>query len=269
MMHALAWSGGRTLWLKYGEGKMRYAMRYVVLSFVLFPVFAAFGTIGANYARMTVEKEGKELVVSHLVKMRCPLLICTNRDHELSVEELERMGVQWEECNSVFIPNIVRLDRRPKSVARWKMLGHTYSLKPINVDDVEAALRDERAPERCTLLYVQTPRARMDTREYWRFTGDFSWAFSHLPEFDREVFIQQIEIQYRGGTVYEDLFMRAGARRYKLEHPYSVLPLNPNELLWRIATGFPLIEDYAYEANSYLFESCGKRGGYGSPQDTP
>jgi hypothetical protein len=109
----------------------------------------------------------------------------------------------------------------------------------------------------------------MDTRKYWHFTGDFSWAFSHLPEFDREVFIQQIEIQYRGGTVYEDLFMRAGARRYKLEQPYSVLPLNPNELLWRIATGFPLIEDYAYEANSYLFESCGKRGAYGSPQDTP
>ena len=82
----------------------------------------------------------------------------------------------------------------------------------------------------------------------------------NLPEFDEELYVQQVEILYREATDYEDLFKRAGARRYQMEQPYSVLPLNPNEWLWRLISGFPLIEEYAYEANSYVFKSCDKSG---------
>jgi len=264
MLHALAWAGGFQLWNKYKDSKVRWAAGYLVGCFVLFPVFGAISTIGAYSTRMEVEKAGKELAAKQLKTMQCPLLISTNRDHELSVEELQRMGVPWSECNTLFFPNQVRLDaashelfeKRPG--VRWKMQGHTYSLRNVDLTAITESLLNQEPPERCALLYVQTARARMDTHEFERFSGDFGWAFHNLPEFDEELYVQQVEIQYREATDYEDLFKQSGARRFQMEQPYSVFPLNPNEWLWRAISGFPIIEDYAYEANSYVFESCNK-----------
>jgi hypothetical protein len=257
LLHGMAWESGRRLWAQNPLGAKRWAVGYMVLCFGLFPVFGAYGTIGQYTTRMNVEKEAKALVAKQLKSMHCPLLIVTNRDHELSIEELERMGVVWSDCNSIFIPNTVRLDPSPNEFEQWKMQGHTYKLKAIDLKEAEKALLAGHPPKRCALLYVQTPRARMDTHEYWRFSGDFGWAFSHLPEFDEEVYIQQIEIQYREGTGYESLFQSAGARRYQVDEPFDLLPLNPNEWLWRVFTDFPIVEEYVYEANSYVFPGCG------------
>lgn len=151
---------------------------------------------------------------------------------------------------------MVHLDPSPADMLEWKLQGHRYSLKPSDVSDIEQSLRNGEAPKRCVYLYTQTPRAMMDTQDYRRFAGDFSWAFGRMPEFDEAIYGQQLEIQFRETTTTERLFRLAGGQEIRTEQSIDLFPLNMNEIPGRLWQGLPIIESYAYEGHVIYFEKC-------------
>jgi len=260
ILHGLAWSGAALLVADARERPrwVRPIAWLVAGSFALFPLGAASNGVQLFRARMAVELVAKTALAERLKQpgITCPFVIVVNRDHELAVEELQALEVDWTQCSELFVPNLVHLDPSDSDLESWKIQGHTYSLTPSDNDGMAQKLLDGEALERCTYLYLQTPKAMMDTSDYQRFAGDFAWAFNNLPEFDEEVYRQQVEIQYREHIAYQKLFGRAGAGEVLVEEPFTVFPLNPNEALQRLFRGIPVIETYSYEGRTLFFENC-------------
>lgn len=257
IVHGLAWAAGLALVRLRGR-LLRPAAWVILVCFAATPLIGAANSIQLFRARMGVELEAKRALAQVLTRpgAHCPVVIATNRDNELATEELEALGVPWADCSRLFVPNKIALDPSDADIHAFEIQGHTYSHKPLDLRRLQEDLKEGRTPEGCVLLFVQTPRAMMDTADFWRFAGDFTWAFGKLPEFNEDVFTQQIEVQYREHTAFEMLFRRAGAREIKVEVPFDLLPLNPNELLTRLISGPPVIESYAFEGRILYFDAC-------------
>ncbi|MFT7625597.1 MAG: hypothetical protein ACI9WU_004788 [Myxococcota bacterium] len=272
ILHGLAWDGGFRLLAalpRAAEGasagsRTWHGVSWVLASWVLVGCFGAFALFGATNgiwqwrARMGVELEAKSSLAELLKKddVVCPFVIAVNRNHELAVEELEAMGVEWTQCSTLFVPNRVKLDPGPYDLHKWRIQGHTYSGKEFDADDMRERILAGQAPKECVYLFLQTPRAMMDSSDFEKFAGDFAWAFDKLPEFDDEAYVQQIEIRFRETTSYEKLFRAAGAGEISVASEFFQLPSNPNEALQRVLRGVPVIERYAYQGIVMSFEAC-------------
>lgn len=262
MLHGLAWTGAAVALdaarLSARPRLARGLTWVVVVCFAAFPLSGASNGIQLFRARMSVESTAKAALAERLKQpgLSCPFVIAINRDHELASEELEAFGVDWTRCSTLFVPNRVHLDPADADLSNWRVQGHRYSLLPADQQPMTDALLEGRPPARCTYLYLQTPKATMDTGDYRRFSGDFLWAFGRLPEFDEEVYEQQVEIQFRERTGYQKLFERGGAGQIGVESTFDLLPLNLNEAPRRLLSGLPVIESYAYEGRLFYFESC-------------
>ncbi|MEC8025001.1 MAG: hypothetical protein VX223_13815, partial [Myxococcota bacterium] len=235
---------------------------------VLFTVFLAWypfaGAVnGIDFwrARMNTERLAKLELVDALGDAPCPFIIATNRNSELAVEELQAFGVDWQKCSSLFVPNKVQHDLSAGDEAEWKVQGHSYELDVLEVEGLQSlhkALHAGKAPDRCTYLYFQSPKAMMETHDFKRFAGDFQWAFGNLPEFDEEVHAQQVETMFREEIGYQKFMLRAGADERVVESPFVILPANMTESLGRLLSGIPVIETYAYEGRVLSLQNCRK-----------
>ena len=261
MLAAISWTS-LLLAVRATPRWARIAGWIVAGSYALFPPSQALNGVTQMRARMEVERAAKGALAARLKApgIMCPFIIAVNRDHELAAEELTELGVDWQTCNQLFVPNRVHLDPGDLDYEEWRVQGHRYSLLAASAGGLAEALLDGRAPENtCAYLYVQGPKSMMETRDFKRFSGDFDWAYGRLPEFDQEVYEQQVEIQFREQTGYEKLFRRAGGGELAYESPFFMFPLNPNELVGRLRLGLPVIESYAYEARILYFETCSTR----------
>ncbi len=258
ILHGLAWDGGLRLWEASSARRDRIVAGLLVGMFGLFALFGAINGIEQWRARMAVELEAKAALAELLKKdhVVCPFVIAVNRNHELAVEELEALGVEWTHCSTLFVPNRVKLDPGPNDLHKWRIQGHTYSLDMVDSTAIRDRVLAGEAPDSCVYLYLQAARAMMDTSDFQKFAGDFEWAFEKLPEFDDEAYVQQIEIKYRETTSYELLFRKAGASEISLAMPFIQLPINPNEAVQRLIRGLPVLELYDYEGRVLAFERC-------------
>lgn len=222
-----------------------------------FPFAGAVNGIDTWRARMEVERSAKFVLADTLTGVECPFVIATNRNSELAVEELQDFGVQWQDCSILFVPNKVHHDLSAGDEAEWQVQGHSYELEVTEgMKEIHTALHAGRAPERCTYLYFQSPKAMMDTHDFHRFSGDFDWAFGNLPEFDEEVHAQQIETMFREEIGYQKFMRRAGAEENVSEATFVLLPVNLTEAFGRLLEGLPVIETYAYEGRILSLEKC-------------
>jgi hypothetical protein len=260
ILHGFAWMSARTLFRSLPTlSRWNRPPAWIVLfCFAFFPLVSANNGIQQFRARMWVESRAKPALAEQLKRdnVACPFIIAVNRDHELAAEELESLGVNWDQCTELFVPNRVQLDPSLADFDEWRIQGHRYDLLPTVNSDISDALLAGHAPARCSYLYLQNPKAMMETQNFTLFSGDFSWAYGHLPEFDEEVYAQQIEIQYREQIGYQMLFKRSGATEIAYETPFTVLPTHPNELFGRLLSDLPVIETYAYEGRLFFFENC-------------
>ncbi len=256
MLYALAWHGLSVAWVRGGSVR--------VLGAVLGTCLAAFGPMNASNtvqqfrARMAVEQRAKLELATRLrdPAVFCPFVIATNRDNELAAEELEALGVTWTRCSEIFVPNKLRLDPGDEEFPTWQLQGHAYSLRPTDPEHIRGPLVAGHAPDACTYVFLERAKAMMDTSDFERFSGDFAWAFENLPEFDREVHRQQVEIQYRETTCFERLFKRAGATEATMSADYVWFPLLPNELVMRLWRGLPFVELYEWRIDVLALEGC-------------
>ena len=211
-------------------------------------------------ARMQTERAAKLALVETLEGAPCPFIIATNRNSELAIEELEGLGTEWQACANLFVPNKVQHDLAAGDEGEWKIQGHSYELDSIDdLEEIHRSLHAGKAPERCTYLYFQSPKAMMETHDFKRFSGDFEWAFGNLPEFDSEVHAQQVEVMFREEIGYQKFMRRAGAVERLIESPFVVLPANLTEVVGRLRHGLPVIETYAYEGRVLALQSCRRR----------
>lgn len=257
IVHGLAWAAAWHFHTAL-QGRRRWLGWAVSATFALFVPLSAANGIQQFRARMDVELVAKTQLAALLKQahVTCPFVIATNRNAELATEELQVLGVNWTACSELFVPNHVDLDPADADLDSWGIQGHRYNLLPTDQSHIAQALLAGRAPQRCVYLYVQTPKAMWETQNFQDHAGDFSWAFGRLPEFDEEVYQQQIEIQFREQLGYQKLFKRARAKEFTVESTYDLFPANPNTLVRRLLAGRPLIEAYAYEGRILALEKC-------------
>ncbi len=254
-LHALAWRGVD----RAREQLPRAASRALWVCFALFPLFNAVNGVGAWRARMSTESVAKPELAALITRdgVSCPIVIATNRNHELAIEELKALGVPWPACAELFVPNRMPLDSSDADLSTWRAQGYLYSLGESQAPKVLEALIEKRVPERCVVLYEQSAKTTLETfGRFVEFSGDFAWAFDKLPEFNREMHQQQLELQFRENTSYEALFRRVGAPRRLVAAPYVLLPINPNEVVGRLLRGMPLVETYQYEIRLMPLDGC-------------
>ena len=255
ILHGLAWLGVRRWW-----PRARAATALLAGVHTLFVAFGAYGMVRAYRARMAIEDEAKAELVTLLRTpgVHCPVVIATNRDHELSVEELMARGAPWPDCSALFVPNYLKHDPPPADFQKFKLQGHTYSLRSLDLARMQRRLRGGRPPSGCVLLYVQTARARFETEGLDdALSGDFAWAFGRMPEFDEFVHTQQVRIQFQPQTDYEKHFRRAGAAEVALSRRFEVLPFTPTDAIRRLLAGWPVVESYNYEVRLLHFTGLG------------
>ena len=260
-LHGLAWHVLLGLWARRREHRLlRVAAPVLLFSFALFPIGAGLGTTLAYRARMSAEAMAKPVLAELLrrPKMRCPFIVATNRNHELASEELVALGAPWDACSELFVPNKLGLDTSDADLTTWKVQGYSYSLVETGTrNDVRDALIAGKVPERCVILYEQSPKTTLETfGRFQDFAGDFEWAFDKLPEFGKEMHQQQLEVQFREHTSYQKIMRRAGAPMRLVAAPYFTLPLNPNEVLSRLWYAIGPIETYQYEVRILHLDGC-------------
>ncbi|MBT9560516.1 MAG: hypothetical protein IV100_31115 [Myxococcales bacterium] len=260
-LHGLAWHVMLRLWARRRDHPLlRVTAPLFLFSFALFPVAAGLGTTLAYRARMDAEATAKPVLAELMRRpgMRCPFIIATNRNHELASEELVALGAPWDACSELFVPNKLGLDTSDADLTTWKVQGYAYSLVETGTrNDVRDALIAGKVPERCVILYEQSPKTTLETYgRFQEFAGDFAWAFDRLPEFGREMHQQQLEVQFREHTSYQKIMRRAGAPMRLVAAPYFTLPLNPNELLSRLWHAIGPVETYQYEVRILNLDGC-------------
>lgn len=252
---ALAFEGMASAWRR---GRVeRVAAAILGVTVVSVSLFGAFNTTAAHRARFAAEAPAKAQLAADL-DGDCPLVLATNRDHELAQEELEYLGAQAR-----FAPDctlIVQLHRTETHDGalfehRRQLDGHDQYLEYRSGNALKDTFEANQRPPRDLHLYVQGPRARFAIAADRRPDRQLMWAADRMPEVQGPSLEQAVGVAWVPDTPLERWAGPIADDRRSQSAPFVQLPRTLAEVPRRLLLGQPLLERWVYKADQYTFHA--------------
>ncbi len=280
MLHALVWAAAARA-LQLSTPRLERAMLVLgAAAFGWLPIAGAVNTWQFNEARFGVEAAAKQELLAALVPAPspdgrppgCPLVLYTNRDQELAIEELALWGG---------VPASIRACTRLVQLATtelgpgtlWdqprRLFGYDQYREEFQSNELEKRLRARTVLGQPLHLYVQAARSTMSIEANLELDVPWDWAVRRMPETDVGYFEQAVHVVYTRDTPLERFFAEAAVTRRRRSAPFVQLPLWPHDLVWRVALGVPLLETYSYSGTTYSIPAGARPRGEPEPDLEP
>lgn len=234
------------------RGPLRIVGTGLAVCLVWMPAAGAFNAWQAHQARFGLEGVAKEDLARSL-EAPCPLVIETNRDQEIAVEELARLGADPAVLGCLRILQLSHVDTGAGGLfaGPTPLEGFDQSRVPASNDGLARALEDGAPLPHPVQLYVQGPRARFVLPDPADPHRSLAWAEDRMPDVRPGNLEQAVGMSFVPDTPLERHFSATSTLSLSVEAPYVQVPVFLGTVPRRLWEGWPLVESWVWQARRW------------------
>lgn len=214
------------------------------------PLAGAVNAWQSHQARFAVERGAKVDLAAAL--RGCPVIIETNRDQEIAMEELARLGADPTALGCTQILQLAHVDTGPGALLDdpRALEGFDQTRAPASAEGLAEELR-AGAPSRPVHLYVQGPRASFSLPDPADPHRSLSWAESRMPDVRPGNTEQAVGMAYVQDTPLERFFAARVQPQRDEAATYFQVPPALESLPRRLWEGWPVVERWSWRARRW------------------